>query len=260
MKRYIKHQVGALIFASQFAEVLLRHAAVVVAFHRVHDSRDSTGLTITTTSFAQYCRFFSERFRVVPLHELVTRLEQQLPVGGYLAITFDDGYRDNYQYAAPLLRSLSLPATFFVVSDWIGSDVVPAWDRASGLVHSWMNWSEVRALHDMGFTIGAHTQTHVDLGRIGPDEADREIRGAKSELEDRLSAPVDLFAYPFGGRANIAEPNRGLLRANGFRCCCSCYGGVTWPGTNPFYLPRVPVTPFHATPNEFVFDLVLGRT
>ena len=260
MKRYLKHQAGSLIFASHFAEVLLRHAAVVVAFHRVHDAPDATGLTIDTASFEQYCRFFAARFHVVSLRELVDRLDQQLPVGGYLAITFDDGYRDNYQYAAPVLRSLSLPATFFVVSEWIGSDVVPAWDKAAGSVHAWMNWTEVGGLQGMGFTIGAHTRTHVDLGRIGSDEAEQEIRGVKADLEDRLGTAVDLFAYPYGGRANIAERNRELVRASGFRCCCSCHGGMTWPATNPFYLPRVPITPFHATPHQFGFDLILGRT
>jgi peptidoglycan/xylan/chitin deacetylase (PgdA/CDA1 family) len=260
MRRHIKHHAGALMFGSGFGELLLRQHAVVVAFHRVHPAPDTTGLTIGVAAFERYCRFFAAHFRVVELAELVCRLERGLPVGRHLAITFDDGYRDNYEYAAPILRSFALPATFFVVSRWIGSDVVPWWDSRQGVRHPWMSWTEVCRLRDLGFTIGAHTRTHVDLGRIAVDDAEDEIRGARAELERRLSTPVDLFAYPFGGRTNMADANREIVKRHGFRCCCSCYGGLTGRGTDPYRLRRVPITPWHSTPGHFGFDLILRRT
>jgi len=260
MKRRIKHHAGALTFGSRVAELLLRRQAVVVAFHRVHPEPDATGLTIGVEPFKHFCRFFAEHFRVVELAELVSRLERNLPVGRHLAITFDDGYRDNYEYAAPILRSLALPATFFVVSRWIGSEVVPWWDSAHGVRHPWMSWTQLSQLRDLGFTIGAHTQTHVDLGRVGAVEAEQQVRGARTELERQLGTPVDLFAYPFGGPRNMAEANREVIKRHGFRCCCSCYGGMTGPGTDPYYLRRVPITPWHATPHQLGLDLILRRT
>jgi len=84
------------------------------------------------------------------------------------------------------LEALSLPATFFVVSQWIGSETWPWWDRQQGVRHPWMTWANVRHLHERGFDIGAHTRTHVDLGQIKGIAAREEIVGGRTEIERHL--------------------------------------------------------------------------
>ena len=260
MKRTLKSLVGQTLFASAVDEILLRDAAVVVVFHRVQDGARGDGLTVGVRQFERYCRFFQRHFNVVPLERLVSSLQDGRPLSRELAITFDDGYRDNFENAAPVLEALGLPATFFVVSQWVESDVVPWWDGQAGVRHPWMSWAQVRSLHRRGFEIGAHTRTHVDLGSVTVQEAADEIAGARRELESRLSAPVESFAYPYGGRENVAESSRALVKASGFRCCCSCYGGVVAPGTDPFHLARIPVSSWYKSPHHFGLDVVLGNT
>src|SRR5204863_1583826 len=196
MKRSIKHLLGRAAFASPVGHLLLANAAVIVAFHRVQDSWDPNGLTIGRDLFDRYCRFFAQHFHVVALRDLIAKLERGEDVSRHLAITFDDGYRDNVENAAPTLERHSLPATFFVTSGWVGSDVGPWWDEMHGLRHPWMTWDQVRPLRRAGFDIGAHTRTHVDLGKTTEQDARHEILGARLELEDRLAIPVDLFAFP----------------------------------------------------------------
>ncbi len=259
--RTVKRLLGRSLFASHLNAFLLRRAAVVVAFHRVQRGADvSDALTIHPLVFADFCRFFKQHFHVVPLSELTTKLEKGHPPRRELAITFDDGYRDNFENAMPILESMSLPATFFVVSQWVETDVVPFWDRRLGVRHPWMTWQQVRTLHAKGFDIGAHTRTHVDLGMLSPAKACDEIAGARADLEDRLGGPVQSFAYPFGGRDHITEANREVVRAAGFRCCCSGFGGTISLGTDPFRMPRVPISPWHATPHHFGLDVALGRS
>jgi peptidoglycan/xylan/chitin deacetylase (PgdA/CDA1 family) len=260
MKSSVKNLLGQAIFAARLDEILLANAAVVVAFHNIQDTIDSWGLTVGADLFERFCRFFMRHFHVVPLKDVVHRLERRLPLERRLAITFDDGYRDNFENAVPVLEKLSLPATFFVVSDWIGSDVVPWWDRERGVRHAWMTWDQVRLLRRKGFDIGGHTRTHVDLGTVGPRRAKEEILGARHELEKQLDGPVELFAYPYGRRDNLAEANRDVVKAAGFRCCCSSFGGVNVPGTDPFHLMRIPISPWYASPGQFGFDLALGRS
>jgi peptidoglycan/xylan/chitin deacetylase (PgdA/CDA1 family) len=255
MSESLKAMLGHVVFASRLNGLLLHHAAVVVAFHRVDDAPDARGLSINRAAFARYCRFFRRYFHVIPLRDLIGKLERGEPLNRCLAITFDDGYRDNFD-AAAVLETLGLPATFFVVSQWIGSDVWPWWDRDNNVRYPWMTWDQVRSLRRRGFDIGAHTRTHVDLGRIGGASAHDEILSGRLELERQLDEPVDLFAYPYGGRDNLAEANRDLVRAAGFRCCCSCYGGVTTPGVDPFRLPRVPVSSWYVSPHHFGFELL----
>ena len=260
MKPSVKSLLGHGLFASHLDAILLRNAAVIVAFHRVQESDASDALSVDTAAFERHCRFYRRHFKVVPLRELVDRMALGQSVDRLLAITFDDGYRDNFENAMPVLEKLSLPATFFVVTEWMGSDVVPWWDDARGVSHPWMDWNQVRELHRRGFEIGAHTRSHVDLGKVSPADARDEVLGARLELEDRLGARVDSFAYPYGGRRHVTDTNRDIVQSSGYRCCCSAYGGTNPAGTNPFRLKRVPVSPRHISPQHFGFEVATGRS
>lgn len=261
MKQAIKHLLGRTIFASHLDGILLRDAAVIVAFHRVQEAAEpDDGLTVSVRMFERHCEFLRRHFRVVPLLDIVEKLERGQRLNHELAITFDDGYRDNFEKAAPVLRRLSLPATFFVVTQWMGTDLVPWWDGEREARHPWMTWDQVRSLHRQGFDIGAHTRTHADLGSISGAAAQREIGGARLELENEIGAPVELFAFPYGSASHLTEANRELVKAAGFRCCCSCIGGTNPAGTSPFHLARVAISLWHKSPHQFGFELALGKS
>jgi peptidoglycan/xylan/chitin deacetylase (PgdA/CDA1 family) len=261
VKHIVKEVLGRTLFASRLDGVLLRNAAVIVAFHRVQETaQPDDGLTVSVRMFERHCEFFRRHFQVVSLPDIVGKLERGEPLERELAITFDDGYRDNFENAAPVLERLSLPATFFIVSQWMGTDVVPPWDRERKACHPWMTWDQVRALHSRGFDIGAHTRSHADLGRISGARARQEVAGARRELETRISAPIDLFAYPYGGAQHITDANRALVKAAGFRCCCSSIGGTVATGTSPFHLQRIPISLWYRSPHQFGFEVALGRT
>jgi peptidoglycan/xylan/chitin deacetylase (PgdA/CDA1 family) len=142
----------------------------------------------------------------------------------------------------------------------MGTDFLPWWDRRLGVRHPWMTWDQVRSLHQRGFDVGAHTQTHADLGKISGHDARDEIRGSKAELERQLGAPVELFAYPYGGWDNLTEANREQVKAAGFRCCCSAVGGINAAGTDPFLLRRIPISRWYASPQQFGLEVALGMS
>ena len=260
MKQVIKSVLGQVLYRWPLHSLVPTNAAVVVAFHRIGRVEPGDTLTVDPEMFERFCRFFKRHFDVVPLGEVVRRLESGAALNRALAITFDDGCRDNFENAAPILEKLALPATFFVVSGWIGTEIVPWWDAERGVRHPWMNWDDVRALHRRGFEIGGHTRTHVDLGIVGEDIAREEIAGGRADLEENLGSRVDLFAYPYGGLRNIVERNRLLVKAAGFRCCCSCDFGVTFATTSPFDLPRVPISSWYRTPHQFGFEMAREMT
>lgn len=258
LRRGVKSLAGSLLATTGLHARVLGEKGIVVAFHRVSDEhRDS--LTCSVKDFDAFCRFFRRHFTVIPLGEMVTRLDRGQSLAGTLAVTFDDGYRDNYEHAAPILRDLGLPAAFFVVSDFIGSDTVPWWDRECDPPPRWMTWDEVRELRASGFEIGAHTRTHADLGAVSGSRAEWEIAGARRELETRLGAEADLFAYPYGRAENMTEANRELVRQAGFRCCASCHGGINLRGGDAFRLCRVPISSWFATPGQFALEVALHR-
>ena len=105
------------------ARWLAGRRAAILRYHSVTDDETTTlayldqGLMVTATAFRAQLRYLRRFYQVIPLDDLVEWLHQgrSLPVG-VVAITFDDGYRDNYRLAYPLLRAEGLPATFYVTT------------------------------------------------------------------------------------------------------------------------------------------------
>jgi peptidoglycan/xylan/chitin deacetylase (PgdA/CDA1 family) len=182
---------------------------------------------------------------------------EQLPPS--LTITFDDGYRGNATIAAPILERHALRGCFFLTTQFIGTDHVPFWDRELNIETMWMTWDDVRGLRDAGHELGSHTETHVDLGRVGREEARREIQGADERLKKELGSSSGLFAFPFGRKRNMSEENQLLVKELGLRCCLSAYGGLVHKADDPFQLNRVNISAWFASPYQFGFELVAGR-
>lgn len=260
MKKQLKALFGALLYKTGFYRSLFWNRAVVVLFHRVDDRLGGDVLSCTVEEFRNYCRFFAKYFHVVTLPELLDRLRQRRDISRCLVITFDDGYLDNYENAARVLKELGLPACFFVVTGFVGTETVAWWDKELPFKCGWMSWDNVRALVADGFDVGAHTASHVDLGVADRITAEVEVRKSQGRLELELDRPIRLFAYPFGRRNQMSETNREVVREAKFDCCLSAFGGDVMPGDDPFYLLRQPISTWYISPYHFGFEAALLRT
>ena len=100
-----------------------RRYARILAYHGVapaeSDFTRGIDVTVHPETFARQLDYLMQYYHIIPLHELVNRLQAGRPVGGCVVITFDDGFADNYEWAWPLLRQRGLPATVFVTADAI---------------------------------------------------------------------------------------------------------------------------------------------
>jgi peptidoglycan/xylan/chitin deacetylase (PgdA/CDA1 family) len=259
VKKKIKNLLGraaeaAGIFARDFSSKM-----VVVTFHRVNDWMEEDGITCSPAKFEAFCDFFMKHFRVVHLSEQVAGCREGRAMGGTLSITFDDGYLDNFEVAAPILRRLGLPAAFFVATGFIGTDYRPPWDQHLSRQPGWMSWDQVRLLREQGFEIGAHTDGHIDLATLDVEVTRAELARCRGKLQEALGVLPTLFAYPFGGRENISPPSLELVREAGFQCCLSSFGGVNPPVADPFHLNRISVGGWFATPHQLGFEILLRR-
>jgi peptidoglycan/xylan/chitin deacetylase (PgdA/CDA1 family) len=250
-KRRIKAGLGHLVYRSGLHTLAWRHRAMIVLFHRVDDRYPRDGITCSRAQFVALCDFFARYFEVIPLSELLELLRRRVDVSRRLVITFDDGYRDNHQFAAVELRKRGLPACFFIATGFIGSDQSAWWDAQQSIRSEWMSWDDVRSLRDQGFELGAHTVTHPDLGRLARAEAEREIAGSKVELEARVGTRIVFFSYPFGNPEHMSEDNRAVVRDAGFSCCLSAHGGTVRAADNAFRLKRFPINMWQLSPYQF---------
>jgi len=214
----------------------------ILAFHRVTDEVPEDDLTVSTARFEQMCRMLRRRFRVVPLAEVfrIFRCGEPFPART-VAITFDDGYRDNLRAAQTLARH-GLPACFFLSTAYMGTREVFPWDRHLPALAK-LTWDDVRAMDRMGFEIGSHTHTHPDLGAIPLNTVRYELTESKRVLEHELGHAIHWFAYPFGRRECLPAERLPLVAEAGYEGCVSAYGGFVYREADGRMLPRecVPV-------------------
>ena len=258
-RKMLKTLMGRLAGISGAYARSFRSTMMIVAFHRVNDQMAEDGLTCGAAKFEAFCRFFRKYARIVALSEQVAACREGEDMRGTLSITFDDGYRDNFEVAAPILESLKLPATFFITTGFIGSQTIAPWDAALPRQPGWMSWDHVRSLLARGFEVGAHTHTHIDMGRADEATMRTELQVCRDRIRQELGFVPQLFAYPFGDPENITERSRELVRELGFTSCASCHGGVNAAGTSPYQLRRIPIAEWFATPDQFGFEFLMDR-
>lgn len=217
----------------------------ILLFHRVTDEIPPDGLTVTTSWFRDCCQMLQRSFKVVPLSNIVNHLRDgQPPPQRTVAITFDDCYRDNL-YAARTLAEHGLPASFFVPTQFVGTDHVFAWDRHLRVMPN-LSWDDVKEMAALGHDIGSHTVTHADLGQIDEEQTRFELAESKRVLEDRLQRPARYFAYPFGGQQNFRPERLPLVYEAGYEACFSGFGGYVRPQMAGKVLPRIAVPDFRS--------------
>jgi peptidoglycan/xylan/chitin deacetylase (PgdA/CDA1 family) len=101
-----------------------------------------------------------------------------------------------------------------------------------------LSWDEVHALRGLGFSIGAHTETHPILSRLEVEDARREIQGSRRAIERAVGKPVTAFAYPNGGVADYSPTTVGLVAEAGFTCAVTTRRGLNTRATPPLELRR----------------------
>ena len=101
--------------------------AAVLLYHRIATpASDVHGISVSPRDFRAHMAIVRERYRPMPLREMVAAARSGGAPAGAVAVTFDDGYVDNYAIASPVLTELGIPATFFVTSDRL-DDVLEYW-------------------------------------------------------------------------------------------------------------------------------------
>ncbi|MGQ0762657.1 MAG: polysaccharide deacetylase family protein [Acidobacteriota bacterium] len=193
--------------------------ASVLVYHSISSPAEPMDgdIDISPAHFAQQLQWLARTNRVVPLEQTMTQSRR-----GAIAITFDDGFRDNLTVALPLLEKFNLPMTLFVVAGFVDSD-------------GYLSEEDLReiAAHPL-ITIGAHGLWHRHFNRLSLDDARFELIESKRLLEETIGKPVDLMAWPYGECTAEVEQLAGEC---GYRA-----GWAVWQGTNgTFSRWRVPL-------------------
>lgn len=224
-----------------------RSRAVVLYYHRIGE-RDL--LTKPVEEFRRDLIYLKRKYECITLNELCERLRQGTPLKRRTAVvTFDDGYRDNYTVAMPVLQEVGIPATFFVSTGFIGTgrefphdeeikseSETPSAERQSFLK---LTWDDLRAMERAGFEIGSHTVNHTDLGVADAETIARELKESLMILNRELGTRPRAFAFPWGNPENIPAAAFKSVADAGYYTSVSAYGGSNTRGSNPLHIQRI---------------------
>ena len=126
------------------------------------------------------------------------------PLPGKTAfLTFDDGFLDTFEMAAPIMEARGLTGMAFVLPRHLDDGATLGWPEVAGEVRRYprtmrsMTWEMAEGLATRGWEIGAHTLTHAQLTKLGDDALAEELGESRRLIAERLGR-CDTFAYPFG--------------------------------------------------------------
>lgn len=167
-------------------------------------------------------------------------------------ITFDDGYRNAYSEAFPVLQQSGMSATVFLT---VGETLTSGSSRLpSQSGRDMLSWDEIREMHATGsIRFGAHTLTHPDLTKLPAGRVEAEVRDSKSLIEDALGTPVVCFAYPYG-RYDVRSRQ---IASRHFECACSDTLGLITGKSDAFALERVDA---YYLRTDRLFDVLLTNS
>jgi len=188
MKKFIKD----LIYF--FLKFLSFNEAVILMYHSVDNNEEY--FNVTPEEFKKQMVFLKEHnYNVIKLSDLTGLFEQKKIKSNTVVITFDDGYQDNFLNAFPILKELNLPATIFVPTSLINSELT----TSTGKSYKIVNEHELKEMADNGLIeLGSHCNRHVKLTTLTEAEIEQELSVSKNILEKLLGKKVGLIAYPWG--------------------------------------------------------------
>lgn len=192
-------------------------------------------------TFAEHMKALHQNgYRTISLEEARHRIESGgMTTEPLVVLTFDDGLRDFYTQAFPLLQVYGFIATVFLPTGYIGAGRC----RFNG--RDCLTWAEVRELHTSGITFGSHTVNHKQLRGLSLNDLEQEIRCSKETIEDRLGHSVSSFSYPFAfpeADRRFTRVLEEILASAGYRIGVTTIIGSYKSGTNRYRLPRLPVS------------------
>lgn len=207
-----------------------KYVAPILMYHSIDERCRQTKLSVCPRSFERQMAFLHEHsYNVVALKALVDMIKNNTPLPPKtVAITFDDGYENNYVCAFPALKKYKIPATIFVIINNIGKE-------------GYLSRNQIKEMVESGLvSIGSHTLSHAYLPSVSDREGlHKEIFQSKKIIERMTNQKDIFFSYPVGG---FNDRIRMLVKQAGYAGACATNPGRLYTNNDIYALKRVRIS------------------
>jgi len=166
----------------------------ILMYHHISDPPRGSDeimrdLSLPGPDFELQLRYLiNEGYQSITMQDLIRYIQQGAPLPAKpVLLTFDDGYKDAFTVAFPLLKKYGFTGTFFIFTKPINEEN-----------REYLSWQEVELMSAAGMEIGSHSYSHPDLRKLSAAALQKEILGSKKDIEAYIQKPVLFFCYPSG--------------------------------------------------------------
>jgi peptidoglycan/xylan/chitin deacetylase (PgdA/CDA1 family) len=198
------------------------YPVMILYHHLVCDRPHQFG--VSTVYFLRQINYLLRHYRVVSVSEAVELVRKGGNTVPTVAVTFDDGYADNFVNLRAITEETGVPIGYFISTEHISSGREFAHDQlvnAHGFLPN--TWEQIEFLKHCGYEIGSHTRNHADCGSTDEEFLRHEIVGSGEDIRQRLG-PTAHFSFPFGLPQNISAPAAAMACAT-YKNVFSAYRG-----------------------------------
>ena len=163
----------------------------ILLYHSISD--DNSEMSLNVDIFENQIKYLKNSgYTSINFDEIDHKAKKQI------IITFDDGYKDIFINALPILKKYNFKATCFFVTNLIGQE--NNWDikKKNFLRKEIMSANDINHWISSGMNIGSHSHNHLDLTKISEQNLLNELEYSKKILEDKFSNISNIFCYPYG--------------------------------------------------------------
>jgi peptidoglycan/xylan/chitin deacetylase (PgdA/CDA1 family) len=244
IKKFGRPAVATLAYFGGYCRIAelfgTNQGARIISYHGVSD-KPSNPYAVSTLAFSGQMQYLSKHFVPISVDKLVLVLREGKPFPPRaVAVTFDDGYRDLYVNAYPILTKLAIPATIFLPIAFIGSDSNEIVGRRLAQA-DFLSWDQVKEMKANGIAFGSHTVNHISLAKLSPQRIRQELEESKARLEDEINEHVTGFAYPYGTVRDVNRQLEEAVAATGYKWAVTGTSGVNNARSDLFALRRTKV-------------------
>ena len=225
----------------------------ILVYHRVCPlffDKQIPYANVYPAEFEKQIAFIAEKHEGITVTEYLRRRSAGKLTGDEICITFDDGFKDNYLFAFPILRKYQVPANFFLVTKYIGSNDLFPWvpldegGKSDLFLHreNWipMNWENVKEMMEGGMEFGTHTHTHTrSLSELSIEVAAQELRDCTNVFKEETASNPKVFCFPHGTALDYGPEHIGMIKSLGYEAALTTNIGRNTSMQDPFELKRL---------------------